>query len=162
MKFILIIASLFLFCIFILGCKGDQGPTGPVGQSGSFDKQIRLDFGYGGISTSDTAGKFSSGMSNLLKFKKSDYVDVDSIVFVTSVGVESPASMVIQLYDLTDSLYIPNAQITTTQPWETVVQTGNIFNDLPDKDIDIAIHIRTTIEGKYVQTGSAVLFLYRR
>ncbi len=161
---------LFVGFNLITSCKkeGPAGPQGPAGQNGqngqdgSSDKQIRLVIEpY--ISTSTTAGMKYMG---LIKFDKRNYAGVDSIIFVSNVYSGNVSSHgIVELYNFTDSVVINHSLLQSNQPQSpaSYVQTGNIYSDLPEKEVDLGIWVRSEtagiIGGTYL---SSHLFLYRK
>jgi len=166
----IIIVFFAFYFTFMIGCKGDAGPIGPAGSNGNngndgnSDKQIQLLFG--GDFGTDLSQWLISPYStyNLIKFNKQYYVGVDSIVFTCSLKNDDPTNKVYaELFNLTDSLSISNSQIEANKVNYDYIDSKNIYNSLPNKEITLAIRIRTEKNGVWVSTGkTSFLFLYRK
>jgi hypothetical protein len=102
---------------------------------------------------------------SLLKFNKTYYPGVDSIIFVAEPYVSDPSNnCILELYNITDQQVIPGSTLTSNVLVPgTFIQTGNIYNNLPDdKEITLGLSQRSSKEGFYSYTGSCYLFLYRK
>ncbi|WP_203256357.1 DUF7151 family protein [Hyunsoonleella ulvae] len=135
------------------------------GIDGGFDEQIRLSL-LGGDS-----GRFTDGPPILtpafIDFDKRNYVDVDSIVFVPRIKAERSNNAVIaELYDLTNDRVIDNTLISTTSTEIIQIKSSNIFDDLPEEKIDLAVQLSSeNIVCEFCTTGIVTnptyLILYR-
>ncbi len=163
-KLLIILVS--VFSIILLNCKGDRGPTGPdgvQGPPGSNDKQIRIAF-PSGITTFDTTWETLETAFALFSFNVDNYVGVDSVIFsvVTTMNNEQDTCFV-QLFNLTDNLPIESSYIWSNNYESVRIMSGNIFNELPNKEIDLTIRIHGSI-GEYpniVFASTPYLILYR-
>lgn len=127
------------------------------GFDGGYDEQIYiLLYSNGnGICYADEFGILSG-------FNKGFYNGVDSIVFVSYLKTNSPSTPgFAQLYNLTESTPIANTTLTTSNTEYEVVTTGNIFSDLPETTIDIAIQLNEDGGTDICLTGQSYLILYR-
>jgi len=165
-KVCLIAVSVSCLAIIALACNGSDGPTGPPGNDGTSDKQIRLTFN-GGYSTTDTVATLCYSQQYITRFSKSNYVNVDSIVFGANMGTSSSSSnCIVELYDVTDSVVIAGGTLITNAsgffgdwPW---IYSNNLLNSLPDKEISLGFRIRSSQQGVGAQVNTPILFLYRK
>ena len=159
-KYLLLSLITLLIIVSEFACEGSTGPEGPAGDS---DKQIRLNIPAGGQGTSGTDWRILPEPSHLIKFNKNYYVNVDSIIFICSFGNDgsSAASAFVNLYNVTDSLPIANSLLqNNTNPY-VWVESGNLLDELPSEEINLAIRIRSETQGIGVGIASAFLLLYR-
>ena len=159
-KYLLLTLITLVIIVSEFACEGSTGPVGPAGDS---DKQIRLIFPAGGHGTSSTDWRILPESSHLIKFNKNYYVNVDSIIFICSLGNDgsSDASVFVDLYNVTDSLPIANSLLqNNTNPYAWV-ESGNLLDELPSKEINLAIRIRNETQGTGGGIASAFLLLYR-
>lgn len=134
-------------------CNGVSG--------GEQDKQIVLPLG-GSSSASLTP---SLGKDPIIKFKKSNFLGLDSIVFVAVPFVSDPSfQAVVDLYDVTDGVGISGSEITSSQTLNLngFIQTGNLYNQLPDREITLVTRVHSSREGGYAGCYYAYLVLYRK
>ena len=130
------------------------------GQSSVADKQIILPI------------NFSANVSNLqpaiggelIKFNKLYYPGVDSIILIGNPYVgRSVNTAKVELYNLTDGAVITNSLLSTNNLYadRNFIETENLFNHLPDKEINLGIRLQTSINGEFAASGSCYLVLYR-
>ncbi len=137
-------------------CNGANGVSG-----GEQDKLIVLPLG-GSRSISQTP---NIGQDPIIKFKKGNFLGVDSIVFVTVPYVSDPSfQAVVDLYNVTDDVAITGSEIISNQLLDVngFVQTGNLIDQIPDKEITLVTRTRSTREGAYAGCYYAYLVLYRK
>lgn len=137
-------------------CNGTNGVSG-----GEQDKLIVLPLG-GSASASQTP---ALGLDPIIKFKKSNFLGVDSIVFIAVPYVSDPSfQSVVDLYDVTDTLSIPGSEITSNQVFNIngFLQTGNLYNQIPDNEMTLVTRTRSTREGAYAGCYYAYLVLFRK
>ncbi len=137
-------------------CNGANGVSG-----GEQDKQIVLHLG-GSTSASLTP---NLGQDPIIKFKKSNFLGMDSIVFITVPFVSDPSfQSVVDLYDVTDQVSITGSEIISNQLLNVngFLQTGNLYDQIPDKEITLVTRTRSTKEGAYAGCYYAYLVLYRK
>jgi hypothetical protein len=136
------------------------------GIDGGFDEQIRLLMlsGATGINTRGGAPRIGG---ELIDFDKRNWIGVDSIVFIPRLSAEMPNNAVIaELYDLSNNRIIDNSIVSTNSTELIHVESQNIFSDLPEEEIDLAIRVTSeNISGTNVLTGyvlaNSYLMLYR-
>jgi hypothetical protein len=151
-------------------CNGLPGNNGNDGDG--FDKITILDFGYNyGTTSSDwTVAQYGVGL-DLYNFNIDNYPGVDSVVFIAFLGTNDVNSKCfVELFNKTDNLPINNSILESNRfagsgfpvPYE-MKQTGNIYNDLPRKEITLTFRIKSETAGVQVHTGfSCYLYLYKR
>jgi hypothetical protein len=129
-------------------------------QNASLDKLIVLPI-LAGIGNSSTTPKLGG---DLIKFNKNNYPGVDSITFVcNSYVTSSGTTATIQLYNLTDNLPINNSTITTGQLYPpSFLETGNLYNSLPNSTVRIGISLKSSKSGVDVESYLCFLYLYRK
>jgi hypothetical protein len=131
------------------------------GQSSVADKQIILPI------------NFSANVSNLqpaiggelIKFNKLYYPGVDSIILIGNPYVgRSVNTAKVELYNLTDGAVIANSLLSTNNLYteRNFIETANLFNQLPDKEINLGIRLQTSINGEFAASGNCYLVLYRK
>ena len=128
-----------------------------------YDKQIRLEID-GSVSSNSTAWQITEYETwTLINFNKHNYIGVDSIVFFGSLYTSDTANTVyLELYNMTDSTPILNTILTSKINDYIFMSTGNIYNYLPDHDINLGLRVRSEKEGVAVSSGArSYLFLYR-
>lgn len=157
-KLIIIVALLWSFS----SCKGDKGDLGPAGPPTPVDKQLRLTFfSVLGVGRSDTVYYVMQNY-HLFNFKKSDFLGVDSITFaVVGRSLSPTTSFQAQLFDVTDNEFLPGSGVDSNSTSFALVQSGNIFDSLPDKQVTLAVAFRSNTNGVGVELEQAHLFLYR-
>lgn len=157
------------------GPQGDIGPTGPQGEKGNpgengtpgdYDKQVRLDIGQAfGINyrPPDTLWHLSDTLSHtLFRFNKENYVNADSIIFECEAGSFDDTTMCyVRLYDLTDKVPVYSSEVFVTGSDFKIVSSGNIFSELPGKEITIGIETRTNMSGNSIYSDRFTLYLFR-
>jgi len=134
------------------------------GQSSTADKQIlfHLDFSANTTSTNPVVG------GELIKFSKRNYPNVDSIILVANPYVaDATNTAIIELYNMTDNIPISSSTITSSNLYvgtniRPYLQSGNLFNSLPDKEISLGISLKSGTAGKFAAAGNCFLILYRK
>jgi hypothetical protein len=128
-----------------------------------YDKQIRFKI-TSGSNTSSSAYSIDNG--EIIKFRKTDFIGVDSIIFVANPYTGGAGNYAeVELYNITDNVVVANSLLNqnTTSANALLLQTGNLFNSLPDKEIRLGLRYRSTVNGQFAGTGTLNwLFLYRR
>ena len=132
-----------------------------------FDKQIQF---YFPILFSNQTITPEITLGRINKFNKHNYIGVDSIIFMANPSVIGDTSnySIVTLYDLTDSVLIAGSTVSNNvhDNQSTYVQSGNIYNALPDKEITLAATIRSKRDvsgtGNVAQVTNGYLILYRK
>ena len=146
---------IFSICIPFLACEWPEGPAEDL------DKQIRVPFTVGSFGA-DTTGWFTR--AQIYKFSKLNYVNVDSITFVAYMrgGTDGETYGIARLYNLTDSVFIENSLIQTASLQRVWVESGNLYDYLPEKEIDLTIHFKKSGKEGGVSMCCEYLFIYRQ
>ncbi|MFC1483999.1 collagen-like protein [Candidatus Neomarinimicrobiota bacterium] len=150
-----------------LGPEGPIGPEGPAGTGQDQDKLLRIPFSGVGIFNADTTTSISS--AEIYRFSKLDYVDVDSITFVTKLwlnysyaDVTEGAVATARIYNLTDSTFVEHSVVQSSSIEEVWVESGDIYPYLPEEEINLAISLRTSISMVHAHNRYSHLYVYRR
>lgn len=128
-----------------------------------YDKQIRLEID-GSVSNSSTEWLITPYETfTLINFNKHNYIGVDSIVFFGSLYTSDVTNTVyLELYNMTDSTSIQNTTLTSNMNDYIFMSTNNIYDYLPDHEVNLGLRIRSQKEGIGVSSGArSYLFLYR-
>ena len=130
------------------------------GQSSSLDKQIilPLNFPANVSNTTPVVG------GDLIKFNKHYYTGVDSITLIGNPYVgQATNTAKVELYNLTDGEVIANSLISSNSLYNDRIyhESGNLYNNLPDKEIHLGIRLQGTENGQFAASGSCFLVLYR-
>jgi len=161
-------SSLLILFLFVPACEGPTGPEGSPGINGINDKQIRLEFGSFGISSTDTSWAIT--FSTIIDFNKDYYSGVDSIIFVIHMGSSNlNTNCVAELFNLTDTLAIQGSTVFTNDTTKypgfiiggTWVYSSNVFENLPSKEITLGVRFRSDRYGNRVNINEGMLLLYR-
>jgi len=131
------------------------------GSNAQSDKQILIPIPNSGAISNSTTPIITG---TLIKFNKTYYSGVDSIIFVASPYVYGGANTsVVELYNITDATPVTGGSLSSDYSGANppFIQTGNIYNNLPDKEIAIGVRSYSANEGVYAGTGFCYLFLYR-
>lgn len=124
--------------------------------------QIRLLNAVG--SAANTTYSTPQITSSPLPFNINNFVNVDSVIFVSDPYVYNKSNHVIlELYNVTDKQVINNSLLRTNHVYneKTLLRSPNIFNELPKKEINLGIRLRSEKNGEYSASGMPHLFLYR-
>jgi hypothetical protein len=133
------------------------------------DKQIRLDIGpspYNVYSTDYVLNQYNDEDGYLIKFNKLNYANVESIIFVPSMAAwsapDQPTTCFVQLFNLTDNVAINNSELQSSVRAFVFQESGNILNDLPSKEVTLAMRVRTTNPNQPVSVGKSYLFINKK
>jgi hypothetical protein len=135
------------------------------GIDGGFDLQVRLFILSGGV------GRSTFGPPNLggefIDFDKRNYIGVDSIIFSPRFSADRANNAVtVELYDVTNNRVINNTALSTNSTEIVRMKSPDIFSDLPEEKIDLAVQISSenfvceTCGTGFVR-GETYLILYR-
>lgn len=122
----------------------------------SFHEEIRLilrAMGSGASGTKQEAGNIFGRIAN---FDKSNWTKAHSITYNAYIYTEDyDNTCYVELYNITDNEVIQGTTLSTnatTYPG-VLVSSGNIIDNLPDKEITLGLRVRTENEGTYVWIG---------
>ena len=132
------------------------------GVDGGYDEQIRFVM-QGGATTTSSIGTIRH--ETLVKFDIRNYIGVDSIIFVANPYVLNASNFAfVELYNSTDDEVITNSLLTSNNLGNDaeLINTSNLINEFPKKEISIGIKLRSSLEGEFSASGtSSHLFLFR-
>jgi hypothetical protein len=115
-----------------------------------------------GLGTSSTTGDLAPGWQYLRNFKKSNFSLMNSAILsanISTEGTSTPCITIVDLYNLTDNVSILGSEVTTNSITRVWVDSNNFLNSLPDKEIDLAIRLRTDVSGGFATCVQAHLIL---
>lgn len=130
--------------------------------------QYKIDFlGGAMISSSGKTGVRTFGSSAFFKgFNKNNYPNCKSIIFMGSIAANvDPVNKIdsdtcyLELYNITDTTIIPNSTIYTISNNLVWVESGNLLDYFPDKEIDITIRLRKSEKGYMVAVNAASIYI---
>ncbi len=133
-------------------------------ESISNDKQIRFEFGptntYG--ITNTNGNMLDKASQTIIKFNKDNYSNVGSIVFGASIYVtNSSSNCIVELWDVTNNVLIPNSTILTNSTNEVYIESQNILQNISSGDINLAVKIKSDVDDSGVWISKAYLFIKR-
>lgn len=134
------------------------------GNYAGLDKVVRLPLYEMGTAAfgnyGSTEGFFITGVD---KFDKTNWVGVDSIVFVTSMKTSDAAfTGYVDLYDVTNDRVIENGTVSTNSTEMVRVFSSNIYKNLPSEEIELAFQLRSVNNTVNTYMGkTSYLLLYR-
>jgi hypothetical protein len=131
------------------------------------DKQVNIYF-VGDLINSHSTTIFDPtwNQSILKDFDKRDYKYIDSITFNLGIVTENSSDTAyVRLYNLTDNVEIANSLIKGATNGFAVpyleINTNNIIKNLPEKRIDLAVQIRSSISPRSAIGNTPYLKLRR-
>lgn len=135
-------------------CNEDGGIT---------SEEIRIKIAEGNTGTTSTIGSYLKGIT----FDITKYKNVNSIIFEANpyvyYGPNVPQNnfALLELYNFTDNLPIPNSLIKTNNLATNVVtlRSNEIINGIPKKEIQLGLKIRSEIQGFDSVSGFGFLIL---
>lgn len=177
-KFASALSALCILLYSTSGCNKTTNITEPISVTeirdttiivdSPLDKQIML-YLPEPIGSLDTT--WGPGIFNIYHFNKANYAGADSVIFMANPNVFGDPTNYSQvcLYDLTDSVPIAGSTLSSNTSSQNVfLQTGNIYNALPNKEITLTIALRGTKSEvnaggtSAAQVSTCYLFLFRK
>lgn len=132
-------------------------------------KQYKIDIlnGTGSLIGSGATGVRTFETSSVYKgFNVGNYLDCKSITFIGSITANiDPENLTysdtcyLELYNITDNSIITNSTIFTTSMTPVWVESENILDYFPNKDIDITVRLRKSENGYIVGVYSASIYI---
>jgi hypothetical protein len=117
------------------------------GQEGSLelDNLVRLELGSSNVQTCEIEWYISEFETfHYPDFDKTDYANVNSILFVPSiVSYDISNTVTVELYNMTDNSPIANSQVEHNETY-AFKYSENIFDDLPDYPITLGIRMKNS------------------
>jgi hypothetical protein len=114
------------------------------------------------MGTSSTTGELSPAWTHLIKFSKSDFSALQSASLFAYISTEtsSPGSITtVELFNVTDDVPITGSDLSTSSATRVWVTSGNFLSNIPDKEIEIALRLRTNGPGQSATCIQAYLIL---
>lgn len=148
-----------LIAFSMLACNSDDTANQQL------DKLVRIPIGSPDFTVCDSnwlTTPFDTWMIH--DFNKKDYSNVSSIQFVPSLFCSNDGDIITaELYNVTDGKSIANSQVTHNTTSYKVEYSANIYNDLPDYPITLAIRLKNSTDGNCSGTGTfSYLYIKRK
>jgi len=132
-------------------------------------KQYKIDLlnGNGSIYGSGTTGiRTFEAISTYKRFNKNNYHDCKSILFIGSLKANIDSknytntdTCYLELFNITDASIITKSTICTNSAIPVWVESENILDYFPNKDIDLTVRIRNSKNGSVAGAYSASLYI---
>ena len=153
--------------ILLMACEGPSGPNGIDGKDGDYDKQIRITFPFEYWGTDSFEWQIGDSYTYLTRFNKTAYTNVDSIIFVVPMTSDwgndvTTDTSYVAFYDVTNSTPIVGSQLNTVSGLYQLLETENIYNNLPSSEITLSIRIRRSDSSGICYVRTPQLILYRK
>ncbi|CAM1344724.1 DUF7151 family protein [Tenacibaculum amylolyticum] len=120
------------------------------GLNGDSYKETRLLIYHGAIngSYSGTSSTSRLKLGELIRFDKRDWENASSISY-TAVAKTSRSdnNFIFELYNETDNELIQESRITSNNVTFEMLESANIINNLPEREITLALYIRSENDG---------------
>ncbi len=159
------LSTLLLLAVILFSACGTRNPPLiPALNPGKVEDSETVAFA-GTLRTADTNWYMSDdGMTQIAAFNKADFPQAKSIGFATMIRTSSSTNKVYaQLYNLTDSIPISNAELSANCECFRWVETEDIMKDLPDKPVMLGLRIRSEKEDYFVSTNyNSFLMIFNR
>lgn len=128
----------------------------------SFINEVRLPLDF---SANTTSTKPVTGLA-LAGFNKANYQGIDSIVLASRLYTSNANNhSIVYLVNRTDNIVLTNSTITSNKSFNesTVITSKNLYNDIPNKTIDIGLSLKSEKEGSFAAVYStSYLILYKK
>jgi len=113
------------------------------------------------LGSSSTTGDLAPPWMYLRKFRKSDFGLMQSAVFSAHISTEGGSASIctVDLFNLTDNAVISGSEVQTNSTSRVWVDSGNFLGNIPDKEIDLAVRLRTNTAGGFANCIQAHLIL---
>lgn len=130
---------------------------------GIITEEVRIKIAEGTISTTSITGSYLKGFT----FDITKYKNVNSIIFEAKPYVFYGPNILhnnfalLELYNFTDNMPISNSLIRTNNLSANSVFLGSseIINEIPKKEIQLGLKIRSEVEGLDSESGNCFLIL---
>lgn len=155
---------LVLIGFFFSACTNNPRPLIPAPNAGKLENEEVIPFA-GTLRTADTDWYMSDdGFTQIIAFNKADYPQAQRAIFSTMIRTSHSDNKVIaQLYNLTDSIRIACAELSSSCECFHWVDTEDILTKLPNKPVLLALRIRSEKEDFFVTTNyNSFLTMYNR
>lgn len=156
--------------ILLTACEGPTGPNGKDGidgENGGYDKQIRITFPFEYWGTDSFQWQLGDAYTYLTKFNKTSFVNVDSIIFVVPMTSDwgndtTTDTSYVELYNVTNSSPIAGSQLSIISGSYQLLETNNIYSNLPANEITISIRMRRSDSSGWCYVRTPQLIMYRK
>jgi len=131
------------------------------GVNGIYDHQIAILVGYGFASNQITPYIYEG---TPIKFNIANFPGVDSAIFVVRDAFTENSSSKInfKLYNSTDNIAFDNSLVSTNSTVKTLLQSPNILQSFPNKEIDLGLEVYSDINNINGSGQYFYLLLYRK
>ncbi|KAA9345761.1 hypothetical protein [Adhaeribacter soli] len=129
----------------------------------NLDKEVRLNFPFEYWPSNKTQFELSPKYTHLIKFNKTNYSGLTSIKLYSAMATEVVGDTAeLELFNITDNTAVANSLLMASTPSLSyqLVQSSNIINELPNKEIDLGIRLKSK-KGQFVYARTPVLVLSR-
>jgi hypothetical protein len=110
--------------------------------------------------TQDTAGFILPEWTHLNDFHKENYL---RITFTSRLRtIDSTSRCLVDLFNVTDSVFMEGSLLVTNSTLGTYLETEDLADELPAKNITLAVRLRSETQGVRVQGGQSFLHLSLR
>jgi hypothetical protein len=143
------------------GCREPGGTSNlvfTIAPSGDekFDNPNQLNFGVH-AGTKDTAGFILPEWTHLDDFNKENY---GRITFTSRLRtIDSTSKCLVDLFNVTDGVFIHGSLLVTNSTLGICLETEDLADELPAKNITLAVRLRSETQGVRVQGGQSFLRL---
>jgi hypothetical protein len=114
------------------------------------------------VSLNTISTAYVNPISKGIRFDIRDFKDVKSVVFEASPYVANSNNYaLLELYNITDGKAIVNSLIRSNNLPSAVqnLQSNEILNELPQKEVQLGIKLRSEISGQFSEINNACLIL---
>ncbi len=143
-ELLIILGTMVIIGIFS-SCEKDVHNSSTIKTDNS-NKQIVLTLECD-VNTTSVDGVIELVMT---KFDKRNYSGLNSIVFSSNpYSADINSKSIVELYNISDNMPINNTAIKSSQAEHEInyLETDNVYNDFPNKEIDLGIRIRSEKGG---------------
>ncbi|SEB37995.1 hypothetical protein SAMN04489761_0298 [Tenacibaculum sp. MAR_2009_124] len=123
------------------------------GANGLGYKQTRLLIYHGGASGGNYSGISSNTrfkLGELTRFDKKDWVEATSIIYNSIVKTDANNRAILELYNDTDNVLIAQSTITAENTEFEILESSNLINNFPNKEITVGLYIKSENNGSSV------------
>ena len=131
------------------------------GVNGIYEHQIAILVGYGFAYNQSTPFIYEG---TPIKFNIANFPGVDSAIFVVRDAFSESSSSKInfKLYNSTDNVAFDNSLVSTNSTVKTLLQSPNILQSFPNKEIDLGLELYSDINNINGSGQYFYLLLYRK
>lgn len=126
-------------------------------------KQLRIDLfheGSSSYSTAATAGSYLTSRILYKDFNVNNYPAATSIIFMAKISIAHPNhECMASLVSIEDSVIIEGSALSTDSQGLVWVESENILDSFPDKDIDLKVYLKPSLGGVEAKIDAAYLYI---